>query len=293
MGWIQITFPSTMENAEALSDLLSEYGAAAVTLKDAQDQPIYEPELNTTPVWPHTLVIGLYDADTDITTLIQQLTVAWAPKNLPEHQVQTLPDQVWERAWMDGFKPMQFGQRLWIVPSWHQAPDAKATNILLDPGLAFGTGTHPTTRLCLEWLDQNYHGDNDVIDYGCGSGILAIAAALLGANHIDCIDTDPQALEATMDNGQRNHVESTLSVFLPQNFTPKQVPLLVANILAGPLVELAPLLSSLTQNGGDIVLSGILEEQTEMVRNAYTSWFKIDNAVVIDGWVRLHGIKQG
>ena len=292
MNWIQIIFPSNKEEAEQLSDLLSEYGAAAVTLKDAKDQPIYEPELNTTPVWSHTLVVGLYNDDVDVALLITELTKAWLPRQLPEYQVQELEDQVWERAWMDGFKPMQFGSRLWIVPSWHKAPDNQATNIHLDPGLAFGTGTHPTTRLCLEWLDENYHGGTDAIDYGCGSGILAIAAALLGATHIDCIDTDPQALEATIDNGNRNGVDDRLSTFLPDEFVQKQTPLMLANILAGPLVELSPRLAELTSQGGDIVLSGILKEQAVTVSEAYSRWFDMDNPVEIDGWIRLHGIKR-
>ncbi len=292
MGWIQITFPSNKYEAEALSDLLTEYHCAAVTLKDAVDDPIYEPELNTTPVWNHTLVVGLYSDETDVPELIKALTHAWAPKQLPEFQVQTLEEQVWERAWMDGFKPMQFGKRLWIVPSWHQAPDPDGVNIHLDPGLAFGTGTHPTTRLCLEWLDQNYQGSTKVIDYGCGSGILAIAAALLGATHIDCIDTDPQALEATLDNGSRNTIDHRLSTFLPNAYKDAPAPLLLANILAGPLVELSPRLAALTLQGGDIVLSGILEEQANEVLEAYQQWFEMDQPVSLDGWVRLHGIKR-
>ena len=191
---------------------------------------------------------------------------------------------------MDGFEPMQFGQRLWIVPSWLAEPDPTAVNIKLDPGLAFGTGTHPTTRLCLEWLDGQSI-PKKVIDYGCGSGILAIAAAKLGAEQIECIDTDPQALEATMENGRRNEVANRLKCHLPAQQSGQPVQLLLANILARPLVELAPKLAKLVTVGGDIILSGILEEQCSEVSIAYEPWFKMRPPTEIEGWIRLHGTR--
>jgi ribosomal protein L11 methyltransferase len=189
---------------------------------------------------------------------------------------------------MDGFEPMQFGQKLWIVPSWFAEPDPDAVNIKLDPGLAFGTGTHPTTRLCLEWL-EGHPVPEAVIDYGCGSGILAIAAALLGARQIECIDTDPQALQATLENGRRNAVAARLTTALPEQQSSKPVQLLLANILAGPLIELAPKLAELVVPHGEIVLSGILQEQWPAVSSAYQPWFEMHPPTEIDGWIRLNG----
>lgn len=290
MLWQQLIFALSADDAEELSDLLAEHGAAAVTLKDAADEPLFEPPIGTTPLWSNTLIIALFDEHIDLGPITVALAEAWAPRHLPEPQIQQLPDQVWERAWMDGFEPMQFGEHLWIVPSWFEEPDPDAVNIKLDPGLAFGTGTHPTTRLCLEWLD-GHTIPKEVIDYGCGSGILAIAAAKLGAEHVECIDTDPQALEATMENGRRNEVANRLKSYLPDQQSGKPVRLLLANILAGPLVELAPKLAKLVTTGGDIVLSGILKEQWSDVSKAYEPWFEMQPPVDIDGWIRLHGLR--
>lgn len=292
--WHQLTIPCNPTDAERLSDLMSELGAAAVTFKDAADEPIYEPPLGTEPLWSQTLVVGLYTDSSDRTALLHELVLAWQPHQLPEWQWQQLPDQVWERSWMDGFEPMRFGEQLWIVPSWLEPPDMGALNIHLDPGIAFGTGTHPTTRLCLEWLDWAYCHDMRVIDYGCGSGILAIAAALKGAESVTCIDIDPQALMATHQNAERNGVPNILHGYLvdavPADLAP--VELTLANILAGPLIELAPRLAALTQPGGYIVLSGILEEQAEQVYAAYQHYCDMQPVVILDGWVRLSGIKR-
>lgn len=290
MLWQQLIFPLPADDADELSELLVEAGAAAVTLKDAADEPLFEPPIGTTPLWSNTLVIALFDERVDLIPINLALVKAWAPRQLPEPQIQKLPDQVWERTWMDGFEPMQFGRHLWIVPSWFTEPDPAAVNIKLDPGLAFGTGTHPTTRLCLEWLD-GHTIPKEVIDYGCGSGILAIAAARLGAEQIECIDTDPQALEATMENGRRNEVADRLKCGLPAQQSGQPVQLLLANILAGPLIELAPKLAQLVTKGGDIVLSGILKEQWPAVSKAYEPWFKMQPPVEIDGWILLHGLR--
>ena len=290
MLWQQLIFPVSSDDAELLSELLADSGAAAVTLKDAADQPLFEPPVGTTPLWSNTLVIALFDESVALGPIITKMAEAWGPRQLPEPQIQQLPDQVWERAWMDGFEPMQFGQRLWIVPSWFDEPDPNAVNIKLDPGLAFGTGTHPTTRLCLEWLDGHTIPEV-VIDYGCGSGILAIAAAKLGAEQIECIDTDPQALEATIENGRRNGIADRLKSVLPAQQSGQPARLLLANILAGPLIELAPKLAQLVTEGGDIVLSGILKEQWADVSKAYEPWFKMQPPDEIDGWIRLHGLR--
>ena len=201
---------------------------------DAEDQPIYEPELGTTPLWSKTHLLGLFDSGLDASALEQALKQAFADE-LPQYSVEELPEQDWERSWMDDFKPMRFGRRLWIVPSWHSTPEPDAVNMLLDPGLAFGTGTHPTTALCLEWLDGHQLDGLDVLDFGCGSGILAIAALLLGARHATCTDIDPQALEATAANAGRNAIEpGRYSLYLPEAMPGQHHDLVLANILAGP-----------------------------------------------------------
>lgn len=289
MPWLQLTFYSTKEKAEALADLLSEAGAAAVTMQDAADQPLYEPPPGATPLWQLTNVVGLFEESTDGDAVVQQLQAQWQGE-FPDYRSEVLQDQDWERAWMDDFKPMRFGERLWIVPSWHEPPEGDTVNILLDPGLAFGTGTHPTTRLCLEWLDGNEIEGKTVIDYGCGSGILALAAALLGAASVIGVDNDPQALVATLDNAARNGV--TIQVYLPKEAPQEPVDILVANILAGPLIELAPRLAALVREGGALALSGILPEQAEGVAGAYSEWFAMQPAVEHDGWIRLEGTKR-
>jgi ribosomal protein L11 methyltransferase len=289
MPWLQLTFYTTKDDAEALADLLSETGAAAVTMQDAADQPLYEPPPGATPLWQLTNVVGLFDESFNSNALIAEIKSQW-PGELPEYRSEQLEDQDWERAWMDDFKPMQFGERLWIVPSWHEAPVRDAVNILLDPGLAFGTGTHPTTRLCLEWLDSHEVSGKYVIDYGCGSGILAIAAALLGAAEVIGVDNDPQALVATLDNARRNGV--TIQPYLPKEVPETQADILIANILAGPLIELAPRLAALVKPDGQLALSGILPMQAEAVAEAYREWFDMTPAVEHDGWIRLEGKKR-
>ena len=189
MLWLQVRLAITPEQAETYEDALLEVGAVSVTFMDAEDQPIFEPDLGTTPLWSNTHLLALFEADTDETALLAHLQLLCGGA-LPEHHVERIEDQDWERSWMDNFQPMRFGQRLWIVPSWHAAPEPDAVNLLLDPGLAFGTGTHPTTALCLEWLDGQDLQDCNVLDFGCGSGILAIAALLLGAKQAVGTDID-------------------------------------------------------------------------------------------------------
>lgn len=291
MPWLQLTFYSTKDDAEQLGDLLSECGAAAVTLQDAADQPLYEPPRGTTPLWQLTNVVGLFEDSYEAESVVQQLAAQW-DSELPDYRSEILQDQAWERTWMDDFKPMRFGQRLWIIPSWSEPSDPDATNIFLDPGLAFGTGTHPTTRLCLEWLDSHDVAGKTVIDYGCGSGILAIAAALLGAKAVVGVDNDPQALLATMENARRNEVNEKITCYLPKEAPEEPAELLLANILAGPLMELAPHLAKLVISEGSIVLSGILPEQAEAVSEAYAPWFEMQPVAEHDGWIRLGGTKK-
>jgi len=292
MPWLQVRLAITPEQAETYEDALLEVGAVSVTFMDAEDQPIFEPDLGTTPLWSHTHLLALFEADTDETALLAHLQLLCGGA-LPEHHVERIEDQDWERSWMDGFQPMRFGQRLWIVPSWHAAPQPDAVNLLLDPGLAFGTGTHPTTALCLEWLDGQNLDNCSVLDFGCGSGILAIAALLLGAPQAAGTDIDPQALEASRDNASRNSIDpARFPVYLPADLPQQPADVVVANILAGPLVSLAPQITALVKSGGRLALSGILAEQAEEVRAAYASTFDLDPTAVKDGWVRISGVKR-
>ncbi len=292
MPWLQVRLAITPEQAETYEDALLEVGAVSVTFMDAEDQPIFEPDLGTTPLWSHTHLLALFEADTDETALLAHLQLLCGGA-LPEHHVERIEDQDWERSWMDGFQPMRFGQRLWIVPSWHAAPQPDAVNLLLDPGLAFGTGTHPTTALCLEWLDSQKLDNCSVLDFGCGSGILAIAALLLGAPQAAGTDIDPQALEASRDNASRNGIDpARFPVYLPADLPQQPADVVVANILAGPLVSLAPQITALVKSGGRLALSGILAEQAEEVRAAYASAFDLDPTAVKDGWVRISGVKR-
>ena len=292
MPWLQVRLAITPDQAETYEDALLEVGAVSVTFMDAEDQPIFEPDLGTTPLWSHTHLLALFEADTDETSLIAHLTLLTGGE-LPQHQIEHIADQDWERSWMDNFKPMRFGRRLWIVPSWHDAPEPDAVNLLLDPGLAFGTGTHPTTALCLEWLDGQDLKDCNVLDFGCGSGILAIAALLLGAKQAVGTDIDVQALEASRDNAGRNGIADELfPLYLPEQLPQEQADVLVANILAGPLVALAPQLSGLVKSGGRLALSGILAEQGEEVAAAYAQDFDLDPIATLDGWVRITGRRR-
>ena len=288
MPWLQLKLVTHAGEADAISDLLTELGAVAVTYEDAADQPLFEPDPGETKLWHETRVVGLFEADTDIEAVKAELLTRLdsAPAHL---NIDPLEDKDWTRAWMDAFKPIPCGQRLWIVPSWHQPSDPEAVNVILDPGLAFGTGTHPTTALCLQWLDSHPPQGLEVIDYGCGSGILAIAAALLGARHVWAVDHDPQALIATRDNADKNGVADKITTCLPEELAQFEADLVLANILANPLMELAPKLAQQVKKGGDIVLSGILSHQADPVRQRYQQWFDMNPARQQEEWVELDG----
>jgi ribosomal protein L11 methyltransferase len=293
MSWLQLKIATTREQTEAIEDAILAAGAVSVTMEDSADQPILEPAVGETPLWNNTRVTGLFTADTN-TDQATVIATAHFGNNLPNYRWELLEDKDWEREWMENFHPMRFGQRLWICPSWKNPPHADAVNLMLDPGLAFGTGTHPTTALCLEWLDGLDLHNKTVIDYGCGSGILGIAALLLGAKEVLAIDNDPQALIATLDNSQRNHInKNSINTFLPdQAPTHYQADIMVANILAGPLGELAPLISSLTASGGQLALSGLISSQADDLIQCYQQWFDMDPAVIQDDWIRLSGRKR-
>ena len=310
MAWLQLVIQANTDQAANLSDILSDAGSSAVTLRDAADQPLYEPPLGETPLWHDTEVIGLFDASTDMDAVL--LTITNTLGHCPRYTLNPLEDKDWVREWMTHFKPTAFGKKLWIVPSHHaeqhviEHPDA--INILLDPGLAFGTGTHPTTAMCLEYLDQAFldhsnlnQADSDknslqnrtVIDYGCGSGILAIAAAKLGAKEILAIDNDPQALLSTEENAKKNQVSNLFQISLPEHNSNKiKADILVANILAKPLIELAPHFATLVKDNGKIALSGILSEQSADVLTAYSELFDMKVYKQQEDWVCLAGKKK-
>ena len=271
---------------------MEDAGALSITFQDAKDDPVLEPLPGEIPLWKELVIIALFDADKDLDALIQILSENKNKWNISKFYTETLEDQDWERVWMKDFHPMRFGDNLWIYPSNYEIPDDDSVKIHLDPGLAFGTGTHPTTALCLEWLDQNPPKGLKVIDYGCGSGILAVAAAKLEAKHIVAIDIDPQGLIATQDNMLRNSIESSkISCYLPDESPAEVADLVLANILCGPLLELYPLISSLTRSEGVLVLSGILENQKDQILERYKSGFKDFNIKILDGWARISATK--
>lgn len=285
-NWLQVTIETTERYVDEMSDLLLTLGALSITLQDAADQPVYEPALNTTPLWQQTRVVGLFSDDIEISLLEQQIAESYDPT--PIYQIVTLADQEWTRTWMQDFHPMRFGQRLWICPTWEQPPDPQAINIFLDPGLAFGTGTHPTTALCLTWLDaQTDLTGKTIIDYGCGSGILAVAAAKLGATTLWCVDNDPQALLATIENAEKNQVSQQMTTCLPEDLPNLRADCLLANILANPLITLEKHFAHLLKIKGFIVLSGILQEQTDDIVNCYRSDFTILDIAEQEGWIRI------
>lgn len=297
MPWLQIKLDVLPDNAEQYEDLLLAAGCAAVTLQDLSDQPIFEPPLGTTPLWSNTELCGLFSADHDLETTTHFLHEShrqlFPNKPFPTMKTEILEDKDWEREWMDNYHPMQFGERLWVCPSWKEAPNPNAVNLMLDPGLAFGTGTHPTTALCLKFLDSLELDGKQVVDYGCGSGILGIAALLLGADHVTAVDIDPQALEASIDNLARNkQAPETMTACFPEKTPVIEADLVIANILAGPLVSLAPTLTKLTKSGGKIVLSGLLSRQEEEIRAAYGDAFELDQVAETEGWIRINGIKK-
>jgi ribosomal protein L11 methyltransferase len=297
MPWLTLVIESNAEYAEALSDALFEQGALSVDLLDADadtpdEQAIFgEPGELPPGVWQHNRVSAMFDEDQDVATILQTAVTAIGLKQLPEYRIETLADNDWVRLTQSQFAPIPISSRLWIVPTWHTPSDANAINIVLDPGLAFGTGSHPTTRLCLRWLDDNIKGGETVLDYGCGSGILAIAAIKLGAAHAVGVDVDSQAVTASHDNAVANEVNG-VQFFLPDAAPKRTYALVVANILTNPLRVLAPLLANATRSGGQIVLSGILEEQAQDVMAIYQQWFDLNTPVFDDGWSCLSGYKR-
>jgi len=281
------------EQAALAEVVLEQMGALAITLQDNADDPVLEPGPGETPLWPAVQLCGLFEADCQrqrIADALQRVPGVERPEHIRWRNV---ADQVWERAWMDRFHPMKFGRRLWVVPTGMQIPYGEQNiEIRLDPGLAFGSGTHPTTALCLEWIDGRDLAGQRVVDYGCGSGILGIATALKGANRVICVDNDPQALEAAQANGKRNGVQGIMEYCTPEEFKERENDVVLANILAGPLIELRPVLTGCLKPAGFLVLSGVLEEQADLVLQAYRQDCIELKAEAREGWSCLVSAKR-
>lgn len=281
MSWVEVECEIEENAAKRLSEQLEKFGALAVSYYDATGTPLLEPAPGTTPFWQRMKVVGLFPQEMDLALLNNQLKGCFSTLDF---EIKPLEDKDWTRTWLEHFRPISFGDRLWVMPS-------NVAVVKLDPGLAFGTGTHPTTALCLQWLNNNLLPEI-VIDYGCGSGILGIAALLLGAQKVWAIDYDPQALQSTRENAMRNQLSpEQISTFLPEAL-PTPLPtakLIMANILAEPLISLAPQMAQMCEEGGNIILSGLLTSQIESVCHAYSEWFEFEPPTLQEDWVLLSG----
>jgi ribosomal protein L11 methyltransferase len=292
MAWQQITVITDEQTAPDVAELFSDLGAVSVTYMDAEDEPVYEPAIGETKIWSNTQVIALYELDADIDGVTERVRKTFDANRLRDWRQERIEDQAWERAWMEYYHPMKFGDKLWVCPTGQEQHEPGTICMRLDPGLAFGTGTHPTTALCLEWLAVHNLAGKTVIDYGCGSGILAVAAVLLGAKEAHAVDIDPQALTATLSNAEKNAVQDKIKVCLPEQLPKMQADIVLANILAKPLCELSGRISELVKSGGALVLSGILAEQTTQVADAYRSSIELNAPAQQEDWIRLDGLKR-
>lgn len=291
MAWLQCSLDLPARQAEAGIELLEALGAASVTLADAGDEPVLEPGPGATPLWPRVRLTALFAPETE-PALVRMMLGRQLGDAADTFAAGILEDRDWEREWLKDFRPMRFGRRLWVCPSDQDAPAADAVMVRLDPGLAFGTGSHPTTALCLEWLDGADLAGATVVDYGCGSGILALAAARLGAARVIAVDNDPQARTACRDNVRRNRLEDAVEVRGADDVPGVTADAVLANILAEPLKTLAPVFAGLTRPGGALVLSGILGGQAGELRRAVAPWFATGAPALRDGWARLEGRRR-
>ncbi|MDA0910369.1 MAG: 50S ribosomal protein L11 methyltransferase [Proteobacteria bacterium] len=296
MLWKELSLTCLKANLEALEDYLLMQGACSVTYQDAKDQPILEPKAGENPLWDEVVLVALFTEEyqlSDIATSIDES--ALKPNIIGDIHTREFADQDWTRTWMDDFKPMQFGRRLWIYPSWctPEIHSDDQVNILLDPGLAFGTGTHQTTALCLQWLEQHVTAKDHVIDLGCGSGILAVAAKKLGAHDVIAIDNDPQAILATHANAEKNGINTNFTAHLPDE-APKSVKadILIANILAGILIDLKEIIANFIKPHGKLALSGILQEQVDDIIKAFSPYFILNEPTFKDEWTLISGIRK-
>jgi len=295
MPWIAAELVLDARVVTSFADALLEQGAISVDVTDARsgsgdEQAIYmEPGEDVTLAWGDNRVVSLFESGADVKRALEQAAVTAGLRAVPTFHTYPVADRDWVRVTQQQFEPLAISRRLWIVPSWHAAPDPHAVTIVMDPGLAFGTGSHPTTFLCLDWLDTHFRPGSSLIDYGCGSGILAIAAAKLGAIHVTGVDIDQQALQASRYNANENGVQARFVDADAPDIDAADV--VIANILSGPLKVLAPLLAGLTRVGGRLVLSGILDAQASELTSIYEQWFEMLPAVSREGWVRLEGIR--
>ena len=292
MAWQQWTLTAPLADQERLEEALTEAGAQAVSLTDAGDQPLLEPPPGETPRWDLAELTALFAADLPEDAIVGRLQAALGTRALPPYRIHRLENQDWLTRWQADYHPVHVGGSLWICPHHREPVDPGAINVFIDPGLAFGTGTHPTTALCLRWLARAPLAGCRVIDYGCGSGILAIAAAKLGASEVWATDIDPQALEASAENARRNDVADRISLVSPESL-PGDVDAVLANILAGPLIQLAPALSRRVRSGGRIALAGLLADQAAAVSKAYADAFALSAYDTEDSWVLLTGERFG
>ena len=295
--WPEVRIATSVEHADSVEEWLFAAGALSVTFRDDKDQPILEPAPGEVRLWDALNLVGLFaqgTSDDDVHAALL-LSAAANGSQAPVYSLSRLQDTAWERTWMDSFKPMQFGERLWVCPSYEDVPVPSAVNVRLDPGLAFGSGTHPTTAQCLRYLGSTSDtvlGLN-VIDFGCGSGILAVAAALLGASSVRAVDIDPQAIEATRRNSDDNNVSEVISCGLPAMLEGgAQCDVMLANILCEPLLNLAPQFADLIASGGTLVMSGVLVEQIDSIRLGYNQWFNFDQIESQDEWALLVASKR-
>lgn len=293
MDWRQFVMNLEKLNPDRVEEVFVRHGAHSITFTDAGDKPVLEPMPGETPMWNDTRITGLFSPDANLLQLQADLKKSLSIDELPSCEVAELEDRVWEREWLRDFAPMRFGKRLWILPDDTSAADAEAVVVRLDPGLAFGTGTHETTALCLQWLDGLSLDGSTMLDYGCGSGVLAIAALKLGCSNALAMDIDPQAVTATRTNAQRNGVADRLLVIEDANRIETQFDLVIANILAGPLIEMAESIALRVKSGCLLALSGILSEQVDEVAAAYRPWIAFDEPVEKEqggqSWARLTG----
>ena len=292
MAWHQLSIIANKATAPEISDFFNALGAVSVTYMDAEDHPVYEPAPGETRIWDNTKIIALFTTDAEPELVKKLLFSTFSKQPISNWQQEFLDDQVWERAWMEHFQPMKFADRLWVCPTGQEISEPNTVCMTLDPGLAFGTGTHPTTELCLEWLAENDIKGKSIIDYGCGSGILAIAAALLGAEKVFAVDIDPQAVTATYNNAIKNNVQSRIIISNADEFSPILADILIANILAQPLMELSEFLSKMVKTNGQLVLSGILKEQATSVIDCYHQNFHFNQPIYSGDWCRLDGATQ-
>lgn len=289
--WLQVSLDSDDAFAEQVAELLQAAGALSITLQDAAEELLIEPVPGSSPMWQKVRVVALFDAGTDTAPLQQQLQDCF-PLAKIAMRVEPLADRDWSSTWRDTFNPMCFGSRLWVCPTNAECPQRDAVIVRLDPGNAFGTGTHATTAMCLAWLDRHPPAGQSVLDYGCGSGILAIAAARLGATRVHAVDIDTSAVTATRDNALLNGITEGFVACLPDAFAAAPVQLLIANILANPLQELASQLCSYLLPGGKLLLTGILDHQAQAVQAAYLDWIDFDAPLQREQWVLLSGTRR-